>query len=168
MTLKAHNNLFELFKSAATLSDKQEAANRLIAGGYSAFSEFLHDFKAELKQCSEATMESINQILNDAKTAIPNPGSISPSWTYIWGELEETLNGKQEVLNQVPREQREGEWLVLLDNPYLNDGRVCYPGLSFIEAAYLYAYFKSDLKANEYVRLHKVENVLMAYGKKQL
>ena len=51
-----------------------------------------------------------------------------------------------------------------MDNPYTNENIVCYPGLSFIEAAYLYSYFMVNLAKNEYIRLQKVVNLLISSG----
>ncbi len=156
--------LFEQFKSAADEFQRQAVAKELLNGGYSAFSAFLHQFKEELKKFTDEDVATIEDMLAKAQQTIPEPSQISPAWTHVWDELKQTIELKKKVFQHVPKDQRDGEWLVLLDNPYTNDSHVCYPGLSFIEAAYLYGYFRRGLKNNEYIRLHKVEKVLMNYG----
>jgi hypothetical protein len=164
MRIQTNTKLFEQFKSASTEELRQEVAKELLDGGYSAFSHFLHHFKEELKKFFDDDIHIIQGMLDKAKLTVPEPGNISPSWTHVWEELEHTIDLKMSVFKKVPAAQREGEWLVLLDNPYTNDSHVCYPGLSFIEAAYLYGYFRRGLKNNEFIRLHKVEKVLMNHG----
>lgn len=147
-------------------SDRElEEVQRLIEErGYSAFNELLEYLKQQLKLCDESTWSELEQSLKKAREIIPNPGEISPSWTYIWRELNSSLVYKNELLQRIPPHQRDGEWQVIMDNPYTNEHIVCYPGLSFLEAAYLYAYFRPELKNNEYIRVQKVVELMVMKG----
>jgi hypothetical protein len=109
-------------------------------------------------------MREVREALSKARRILPQPGRLSPSWEHLWEQMERWLADKEEVLRQVPREARDGEWQIVMDNPYSHDAVVCYPGLPFIEAAFLYAYFRAGLKKNEYIRLQKVVNLIMTYG----
>jgi len=157
--------IVELFVNAETDRDCELVRQRIEEGGYSGFNELLDHLKHQLKLCDETTMDGVQAALAKAKEMIPQPGKISPSWEYIWEEMERFLRYKQEVFSRVPHTEREGEWQIVMDNPFTNDNIVCYPGLSFTEGAYLYAYFRDRLRDNEYIRLQKVVHVIVTEGK---
>jgi hypothetical protein len=67
-------------------------------------------------------------------------------------------------LETVPPDQRGGEWQVILDNPHTIQEIVCHPGLTFDDAAYLFSYFRPGLERNEYIRLQKIQNMIVQVG----
>lgn len=71
---------------------------------------------------------------------------------------------KIQVLQTIHKEDRDGEWQVIIDNPFAIQEVVCYPALNFLDAAYLYAYFRPDLEKNEYLRLQKIQTLVMEFG----
>lgn len=132
--------------------------------GYPLFKVLLDDITEKLKQCTDEQLKDTKSLLRKARRVISRPGKISPSWTYIWDESERILQYKKEVLNQVPVNKRDGEWQIIIDNPFTTQGVACHPGLEFLEAAYLFGYLRLDLKRNEYIRLQKIENSIMHQG----
>lgn len=143
----------------------QERVQRILAtNGYAEMNKLLEELKQAVKQFTDETVEEVEQLLLQAKQAIPEPGSISPAWQDVWAELETMKQAKQRVLETIPPQDRDGEWQVLLDNPYVHQDVVCYPGLSFMEAAYLYGYFMVDLKRNEYVKIQKIQTMMYEFG----
>ena len=74
------------------------------------------------------------------------------------------LHWKVYVYRKVPPGDREGEWQILMDNPYTNQEVVCYPGLTFDDAANLFAYFRPNLVKNEYLRMQKVSTAITEHG----
>ena len=162
---KLQIDLFTEVMNASSETDFEQLRSIAKGEGYTLFRRFLSKIKDQLKQFDDAQAEPILSIISKAKQVFPDPGSISPSWEHIWPHLEQIASYKNEVLRTVPLSERSGEWQVLLDNPHTNQSIVCYPALSFLEAAYLYGYFRSDLNDNEYIRLQKIENVIMHYGK---
>ncbi|MCP1305758.1 hypothetical protein [Paenibacillus tyrfis] len=157
-------NPFADFEAAGTEQELAAFRESIQRQGFTAFRLLLEGFRDRLKQFTDGDMESVNELLERARQLFPKPETFSPSWVNIWDEFERMAAYKQTVLETIPAEEREGEWQVLLDNPYTNSDLVCYPGLSFLEGAYLYAYFRSDLKQNEYIRLQKIQNLVMAFG----
>ncbi|MDP5274130.1 hypothetical protein [Chengkuizengella axinellae] len=160
----AEKNIIDLFESAKTTSEYEQVKELMKLKGYSGFSQFLYWMKEQLKSYDESNALSAKELLNKAITIFPNPKEFSPSWVNEWIQLEKIMEFKNEVLTQVPQEKRDGEWQVVMDNPYTNEAVVCYPALSFIEAAYLYGFFRLDLKNNEYIRMQKVEELIVFKG----
>ncbi|MFS1512651.1 hypothetical protein VQL36_09460 [Chengkuizengella sp. SCS-71B] len=162
----AEKNLIELFETAKSKPEYDFVRAQMKEKGYSGFSHFLYWMKDQLKSYDDTNISEATKLLNKAKTIFPNPKQFSPSWANIWPQLEQIVQYKNEVLKQIPINNRTGEWQVIMDNPYTNEAVVCYPGLSFIEAAYLYGFFRLDLKNNEYIRLQRVENLVIFQGRK--
>ncbi|WP_276357962.1 hypothetical protein [Cohnella caldifontis] len=138
------------------------------AKGYYAFFGFIEDLRATLKRYEEEEKDEVGKLLGQCRTDFPNLSRYSPSWERLWDELTSIYEAKNEALAEVPLSERDGEWQVLIDNPYTPQQVVCYPGLGFADAAYLYAYFQQDLKPNEYLRLQKVTNVAIKTGSKEV
>lgn len=157
-------NPFDLFVKAASEEELQQFRQTVVEGGFTPFRLFLEGFRDKLKQFEDGECERVNQWIATAKRLFPEPGRFSPSWAEIWNEFEQIAQVKQTVLESIVGPEREGEWQILIDNPYTNSDLVCYPSLSFLEGAYMYAYFRTDLKQNEYIRLQKIQNVIMAFG----
>ncbi|WP_409341173.1 hypothetical protein [Paenibacillus sp. MBLB4367] len=163
MKLGLENALDRLVK-AETQDDAEQLRKTFEQGGYSLFSELLNELKSKLTMCDETLIGEMKHCVAKGKRIVSQPESISPAWEGIWNKLEKQIELKEFVLGQIPQEERAGEWQIVMDNPFTNDGIVCYPALSFIEAAYLYAYFRVDLKKTEYIRLQKVISLIVTQG----
>lgn len=160
----------EYFMQLNRLDSVQEAAalgERMRGEGFTAVRRFLDDFRAYLRTYEEEQCGQADLLLLRARAALPEPGGISPSWTYIWKEFESIIATKRQILEEIGREQRNGEWQVLLDNQFSNQSIAVYPGLTFYEAVYMFAYFRMDLVRNEYIRLQKVATVITISGADQ-
>lgn len=150
-------------------SNEQRAAFRhaMEAKGYSAFFPFVEDMRNVLKNYDESDQQAIGQLLQRSRADFPEPHRYSPSWAGLWNEFDHLYAAKNDVMRDIPVPEREGEWQVLIDNPYLPHQVVCYPALTFVDAAYTYAYFQKDLKPNEMLRLQKVSHVLVTNGRRE-
>lgn len=157
------NNIIHHFESAAP-SQYEEIRNRMKQAGYAGFSEFLSWIRQKLRDYADSDIVQMESLLQKAKEVFPQPEQFSPSWQNTWQDFYRLFQCKNEILHSVPEAKREGEWQVILDNPYTQEGVVCHPGLSFMEAAYLFGQFHLDLKRNEYIRLQKIEHVIMRFG----
>ncbi|WP_282935266.1 hypothetical protein [Paenibacillus sp. RC67] len=133
-------------------------------GGYSAFHMLLEGFKNTLKKLQEYEKESIYAWITKAREMFPSPEQFSPSWSDIWDELQQMAEIKTKLLQTVSPEERDGEWQLILDNPHSIQEVVCHPGLTFDEASYLYSYFRPGLQKNEYIRLQKIQSMVMEVG----
>jgi hypothetical protein len=149
------------------LAPDREAAfgDELRAGGFTAVRVFLEDFRTYLRQYDEPQQEEAERLIGRGRAALPEPGRISPSWARIWEEFASIAAYKRDVFLRIPPDAREGEWQVLLDNPYTNGQIVVYPALTFLEAAYMYAYFRTDLEPNEVIRMQRIHTVLHDAGR---
>jgi hypothetical protein len=162
--MKTKTSYFESFIQAESEQELRQIQLQVQQGGYSAFYGFLDSFTEEIKQFRDEDAEAMMKLLDKAKQWFPTPSAFSPSWEKVWGELEKTIVCKTKVLNAIPLQDRDGEWQILIDNPYEIRDVTCYPGLSFDKAAYLYGYFHPQLEKNEYVRLQKIETAIMDFG----
>ncbi|MBP1155669.1 MULTISPECIES: hypothetical protein [unclassified Paenibacillus] len=159
-----NTNPFDLFEAAINEDEQRQFQELILKGGFTAFRLFIDGFRERLKHYEEHEHVNISRLIASAKELFPEPQAFSPAWAHIWEEYEFIVTYKQTVLETIPSDQREGEWQIILDNPYTTSDLVCYPNLSFMEGAYMYAYFRSDLKNNEYIRLQKIQNLIMAFG----
>jgi hypothetical protein len=158
------NHPFEQFEQAKSEQQLLTVVKEIHEGGYSSFRDFLEGFREKLKSFDDSDAEEVTALVEKAESLLPEPVSLSPSWENVWQELKETASYKIKALHTIPAQEREGEWQIVMDNPYTNQEIVCYPALSFLEAAYLYGYFRPTLKKNEYIRLQKIQNLLLDYG----
>ncbi|WP_239614458.1 hypothetical protein [Cohnella mopanensis] len=147
--------------------DEQTFRLAMEAAGYFTFYTFIEDFRNGLKSYSDGDSETYGIKLAKARALFPAPERFSPSWCIIWEEFELIISAKNEVLSRIPYTQRDGEWQILIDNPYSHQQVVCYPGLGFLEAAYMYGYFQRELKPNEVLRLQKVTDLIRTNGRKE-
>lgn len=161
-----HNNANSCFDRFANAAESEYAlvGGEIIRGGYSAFNDLLEGLRRLLAEAEEAQIAQLKELVMKARSIVPDPGAISPSWETIWEDFDRYIGYKLEAMSRVPAADREGEWQIVMNNPYTNDGIACYPGLSFPEAAYLYAYFRKDLKKNEYLRMQRIVNLLVVQG----
>lgn len=160
-----NNQRFQRFCEANEDEQLRSIQQDILSDGFSAFRQFVESFGDKLKRYEDDEKHHVQTILDKCKHWFSEPGSISPAWQTIWQEYQCIITYKNEALESVSPEQRQGEWQILMDNPYTNQQIVCYPGLQFIEAAYLYGYFHHELEKNEYIRLQKIETLLVAQGK---
>ena len=159
------NTRFHQFWKAASDEECLAIRQELESGGFAAFREFLDDFRDLLKRYTDRDKEQVQACLEKAKRWFPDPGAFSPAWQNVWEQYAEIIRYKNVAMEAVPEPERDGEWQIVIDNPYKHQPIVCYPGLQFIEAAYLYGYFHPDLEKNEYLRLQKIHTVLFDHGK---
>ncbi|MCQ6560117.1 hypothetical protein [Paenibacillus mendelii] len=158
---------YEYFLQLDQLHDDASAAEfgrKLRSDGFTAVRRFLDEFRDYLRLFADEASERAAELLYRAQRVLPNPGHVSPSWTDVWKEFDSIIRTKTYVLDSIPASARDGEWQVLLDNPHSNQNIAVYPGLSFMEAIYMFAYFRSDLTLNEYIRLQKIDTVLTFTG----
>lgn len=158
---------FHAYRSLSASAQRNEFRAAMESEGYYAFFAFVEEFKETLKQYGDAEIEEIGKLLRNGRADFPAPGRFSPSWEHLWQELDGIYAAKNETLAQIPASEREGEWQVLIDNPYSSGQVVCYPGLTFTDASYLFAYFQKDLKPNEFLRLQKVSHIMVKTGRKE-
>jgi len=159
------STLFHRFCEAESDEQCARVQEELLHGGFSAFRTFVDDFHELLKRYEDADMESVKRLVDKAKRLIPDPGKISPAWQQLWPNFEQIVAYKNMAMQTVPESERDGEWQIVMDNPFVHSQVVCYPGLQFIEAAYLYGYFHPGLEKNEYIRLQKVVTLLYDHGR---
>jgi hypothetical protein len=142
----------------------EELKETVTRGGYDAFRVLVDQLGASLKEVEESGFDDYAARLAAGERLFPEPAKFSPTWQIVWAELGEKLKWKRHAYATVAPELRGGEWQIVMDNPYTNNEVVCYPTLSFIEAAYLFGYFKPTLEKNEYLRLQKVMNAVVVTG----
>jgi hypothetical protein len=162
--LKASSKWVESLKDLSSNEELQRFGGEIKAAGFSGFYEIQDYIRDTFKRYDESSMNDFILFINQVKIAVPNPGEISPSWTKFWLEIDRMIEIKNGLFSQVTIDNRDGEWQVIIDNPFSHDNVACYPMLSFLEGTYLYAYFYLNLKKNEYVRLQKITNVVMTHG----
>lgn len=155
---------FTVFKESRSSLNPPEFGQQLTGQGFAAVRRFLDDFRIYLQHLNETELAEAEVLLDAAKRAVPEPGKISPSWVDIWKEYGSIIRYKRQCFEAVPPASRTGEWQVLIDNPYSNGNIAVYPGLSFVEASYMFAYFRTGLEKNEFVRLQKIETVITQSG----
>ena len=136
--------------------------------GYSAFFAFVSDFREAIKTYADDETATMEALIRRARQLFPSPERFSPAWENLWGELEGICAAKNGALAAIPPSARDGEWQVLIDNPYVSQPVVCYPGLSFLDAVYLFGYFRQDLAPNERLRLQRVIDVVETAGSEPL
>jgi hypothetical protein len=132
--------------------------------GYSAFRKLIEEFKDAVKLAEEGQFDEVASRIEIAERLFPEPADFSPTWQKVWRELRDMLHWKAYAYKSIPVSGRSGEWQILMDNPFTNQEVVCYPGLSFHEAAYLFGYFRPTMVQNEYIRMQRVETLLTENG----
>jgi hypothetical protein len=164
MSMTTTGGTFAAFRS---LAHGGEAAfgEALRQEGFAAVRRYLDDYRVYMQTYDEGQIVEADELLARGRMALPEPGRVSPSWVRIWEHYEGIANYKREIFGTIPQEDRAGEWQVLIDNPYTNGNVAVYPALTFLEAAYMFAYFRTDLEKNEYIRMQKVETVISRTGK---
>lgn len=149
-------------ESSETIRQLGDAVRK---GGYSLFSRLTERLKRRLIECGDDDLDDLRRLLQKGREMLPDPGKLSPAWDGLWEKWERILETKARVLAGIAPEEREGEWQILMDNPLTHDSIAVYPGLTFLEAAWLYGYFLQDLQPNEYIRLQKIVTLLTEEGR---
>ncbi len=157
-------NLFETFVQAQSQEQQLELQTFIYQEGYPALYKLLEQFRVYIKAFEDHQIEEAMSFVEKGRALLPEPGRISPAWTYIWDQFAAMVEHKGNVFNQVPADARDGEWQILIDNPFMNREVACYPGLTFMDAAYIYAKFRPELENNEYIRLQKIVTHVTEFG----
>jgi len=163
MSMTTTGGSFAAFRSMAP-GGEAAFGEALQQEGFAAVRRFLDDCRVYLQRCDEAHADEADELLARGRKALPEPERVSPSWVRIWEHYEGIARYKREIFRSIPESDRTGEWQVLIDNPYTNGNVAVHPALTFLEAAYLFAYFRTDLEKNEYIRMQKVETVISRTG----
>lgn len=158
------NTPFEQFVKAETDEEINALKDIVHNEGYPFFRRLLDDFDQKIKHFIDEEAQEMVRLISKGIKIFPHPGQISPSWERVWIDFEQMINYKIKMLQSIGKDERDGTWQVVMDNPYTNQEVVCYPELSFLEAAYLYSYFRPGLEKNEYVQVQKVKSLIMEYG----
>ncbi|HEY0826723.1 MAG TPA: hypothetical protein VGE40_01390 [Bacilli bacterium] len=159
-----HHDMYEQFGMAATEQERLDFQKRTYAEGYYTFYSLIKGFQSKLRTFTDEEIVDVELLIAKAKAMFPKPIEFSLSFQYIWKELEEIHAFKSHILRSIPPEDRSGEWQIIMDNPNTNQEVVCYPGLTFPQAAYLYGYFRPQLEKTEYIRIQKIQSVIKDYG----
>lgn len=157
----------EAVQAVLAIADEEqlmEYGRQLADRGFTALRRYFEEIREYLRTFMDDEAADAAALIERLRTALPTPGRISPSWQDIWQEFSGIVKYKTEVLKRIPAAARDGEWQVLLDNPYSNQHIAVYPALTFQEASYMYAYFRTSLEPTEFIRLQKVETVIMNTG----
>jgi len=165
MTTAQTGGRFAEFRSLTLPGEAAEFGKGLAAEGFTEVRRFLDEFRDYLRNFTDSQAGTAKFLVAQGRRAIPVPGRISPSWTDVWDEYDRIASYKCEAMACIPPLSRNGEWQVLLDNPHSNGNIAVYPGLKFMEAAYLYAYFRTRLEPSEYIRLQRIDTVIMNTGR---
>jgi len=153
-----------LLEQPLEAGELEEWSGRVAGAGYAAVRRMIAYAEKRIEAFADGEKESVERMLDRCRRLGPLPGGVSPAWETVWDRLHRMLEAKDAVLKSVPPEERDGEWQIVMDNPYTTAEVVCYPGLTFLRAAYLYGYFVPELKQNEYIRVQKVRTVIMHFG----
>ncbi|MFX0559830.1 hypothetical protein TEPIDINF_001236 [Tepidibacillus infernus] len=158
------NKWFEQFTQLSLEEEKIEFKNKLEAVGFTAMNQLIQDFYEKLKNMDELEFDQIKKWLQWGSELFPNLSVISPSWENTWQDLAKIYDVKVGYFMEIPKEQRDGEWQVLFDNPFSTEGVVCHPRKTFNEATYLAAKYQLYMKKAEIVELQKIQLCYMKRG----
>lgn len=158
------DKIWETLLRAETDADKEALRAELVGGGYPVFYRLLESYRQRINSFGDGEAEEVLALIDKGRELVPDPSKISPAWADVWAKLEQMVQYKQRALDAVPADKRDGEWQVLIDNPFENRETACYPGLTFMEAVFIYAKFRPELMNNEFVRLQKVDTHLTEFG----
>lgn len=153
-----------LYRTLETTEHRNMFCQTVINKGYSAFYALIEDLRHLIRNYQDTELAEIDRLLKQCREDFPDPASFSPSWADLWDEFDLIYRAKNEVLADFAETERNGEWQVLIDNPYLPHQVVCYPALTFLDAAYKFAYFQKDLKPNENLRLQRIAHLRIKSG----
>jgi len=156
--------IWEALQKAETPAEREAVAARLLTGGYSVVYRLVDALRERIRAFADGEADGVLALIGKAKAVLPEPGNVSPAWQNVWNKLENMVRYKQQALETVPPEHRDGEWQVLVDNPFENRETACYPGMTFDDAVFVYAKLRPELVENEVIRLQKVVTHLTVTG----
>ncbi|WP_165452300.1 hypothetical protein [Paenibacillus thalictri] len=159
-----NRELFERLEQAESEQQLTELQQEVTQGGYSSFYQLQEHFHERVRHFTQDEAQHVLALIDKARQLFPVPAKFSPSWQSIWTELEQTTRLKLKVFETIPAGERDGEWQIVMDNPIAIQQTACYPGLTFMEAAYMFGYFRPQLEKNEYIRLQKIQQLIMEFG----
>lgn len=159
-----HHHIYEQFNLAQTEQEKLDFQNKTYVEGYYTFYNLIKGFRVKLKTYADEEIAEVELLIAKAKEMFPRPIEFSLSFQFIWKEQEAIHAYKSHILRSIHAEDRAGEWQIIMDNPHTNQEVVCYPALTFQEAAYLYGYFRPQLEKAEYIRIQKIQTVIKDFG----
>jgi hypothetical protein len=162
--MERYTDVLEQLQKAETREEKERLRERFASGGYSAIYRLVDAIRERIRVFADGESDAVLALVDKARDIVPEPGKISPAWQDAWTKLERMVRFKQRALDAIPPAERDGEWQVLIDNPFENRETACYPGLTFAEAVFIYAKLRPDLVENEYIRLQKVVTHLTEFG----
>ncbi|TXK83914.1 hypothetical protein [Paenibacillus sp. N3.4] len=158
------NPTYDDFTKLSTPDAESAFQQEVHTEGYAGFRRLLDGLTEAIKAAMDMDIESLEHALEKSGRLFQEPVIFSPSYARVWQELHATLASKKYVLQTIPLSDRAGEWQVIMDNPGAVQEVVCYPGLAFCDAAYLYAYFRPQLEKSEYIRLQKIVTLIQDLG----
>src|SRR5690349_15040200 len=120
MIQNSGNSWFDRFANAAG-DDCALVGSEIIRGGYSAFSDLLDGLKRLMAEAQEEQALRLEELVLKGRKMIPDPGAISPSWETIWEDFDRYIAYKLEAMARVAASDREGEWQIVMNNPYTNE-----------------------------------------------
>lgn len=158
------NNTLADFNKLTTAEAEALFRREVLSEGFAGFRRLLDSLTDAIKAAGDTEMDTVERSVAKAKRLFPEPVDFSPSWEKIWPELESTIAAKKHIFANISHAERAGEWQVIMDNPLVVQVVVCYPALTFEDAAYLYVYFRPQLEKSEYIRLQKIQTVIQEIG----
>lgn len=158
------SRLFEEFIKLDTPDKKAEFLDKLLANAYTNLRNLTDQLTESIRKAEEADFPVIAGWIQQARHLIPDPHQISPYYQSVWDKLLKVLTYKQEAFMSFAQDHRDGEWQIVFNNPNTHDELLCIPSLTFTEACYMFAKYRTDLKQNEILRLQKVTDHLTTTG----
>lgn len=162
--MTASRILFTEFINVNTPEAQSALLDKIVSTGYTHLRYLVDEMKDAIRRAEDEDFPLLTKWIAQARQMIPDPSQISPYYQAVWDQLAKILAYKQEAFHQIAKDQRQGEWQIVYNNPNTNDDLLCIPSLSFAEAAYLYAKYRLDLKKAEILRLQKVVEHLTIAG----
>lgn len=147
---------FERMTSLENEQESEQFVKEIQEQGFMALNNLINSFYEKIKEMEDKEFKQVEIWIQLGKDLLPDLATFSPTWSNTWKNLQTIFERKVEFYSQVPLAEREGEWQVLFDNPFITDDIVCNSNLKFAEATYLIAKYLLNLKKSEIVKLQKV------------
>ncbi|MBO8171186.1 MAG: hypothetical protein H0Z33_04745 [Bacillaceae bacterium] len=141
-----------------------EAVHTMTSEGFSGVRSLIYRLKQELEDVDEPDFAWMDRQLEKGRKWIPDPETYSPSWKGIWDVMEQEFTLKKKAYDRVPPADREGEWQIVINNPFSTEGVICHTDLTFPRAAYLFGHFRRNLHRHELIKFQKAMTVFRETG----
>jgi len=164
ISMKTGMEIWEALQKAGTPDERKALAEKIAGGGYMVIYRLVEALRERIRSFADGEADGVLALIGKARDIVPEPGAVSPAWQDVWSKLERMARYKREALEAIPPEARDGEWQVLVDNPFENRETACYPGMTFADAVFVYAKLRPELVENEFIRLQKVVTHLTVSG----